>query len=88
MRNPQKGEYVCTCHAYRYPHRFGGGRCTGVWVVDEAWNKNWGGGDCRHCNLNDEGECQVLSGLEPANECPQWQEFVDYNEIKIYGKKR
>ena len=32
-RAPRKGEYTCTCPAYRFPHRFGGGRCSGMWLV-------------------------------------------------------
>lgn len=89
-RKQRKGEYTCTCHAYRFPHRFGGGRCRGFWVVDEQWSESYGYGDCRNCNsLNTtEGQpyCEVVEGQERIDQCPVWQEFVERNEIRIYEK--
>ena len=49
-RKPRRGEYVCTCGAYRFPHRFGGGRCSGYFIAVEQWESHYGTGDCRHCN--------------------------------------
>jgi hypothetical protein len=88
MRKPRRGEHVCRCPAYRFPHRFGGGRCTGVSVADEYWSMHWGGGECRTCVLNDDGVCQVLSGTERANECVVFQDFVHVNEIILLGKNK
>jgi len=79
-RPRRKGEYVCTCHAYRFPHRFGGGRCGGVFLVEERFEPY----TCGRCNLLNEGQCEVLDGQEDTCECPVWQEFVERNEIKIY----
>lgn len=80
-------EYTCTCGAYRFPHRFGGGRCSGSWVVDQQWENHYGGGDCRNCNSLNKTEdipyCEVYVGSERVNECPVWQEFVHFNEIRI-----
>ena len=80
-------EYTCTCGAYRFPHRFGGGRCSGMWIVTQQWENHYGGGDCRNCNsLNDTEAvryCEVYEGGESVRECPVWQEFIHYNEIRI-----
>ena len=86
-RKPRKGEFVCTCHAYKFPHRFGGGRCNGFFVIDDYWQGHYGGGECTSCNLLcDDGErtCQVVDGQESVTECPVWQDFVQYNGIKFY----
>lgn len=93
FRKPKKGEFVCDCKAYNFPHRFSGGRCNGMFVVEETWEQNFGlTGECEHCNcINDTDHvpyCEVLSGGEPSRECPAWQEFVGYNEIKIYRKRK
>lgn len=87
-RKPRKGEHVCTCPAYRFPHRFSGGRCSGFFLVAEQWESHYGSGDCRNCNsLNTTDEipyCEVYEGSERVQGCPAWQEFVHFNEIKVY----
>ena len=86
-RAPRKGEYTCTCPAYRFPHRFGGGRCSGMWLVVEQWESYYGGGDCRSCNSYNTTEqvpyCEVYEGGESVRECPVWQEFVRFNETRM-----
>lgn len=73
-RTRRKGEYVCTCLAYHFPHRFGGGRCSGSHLVDAQWENDYGTGSCRTCGCyNDRGEqpyCEVYEGLERVKECP------------------
>lgn len=85
-RERRRGEYTCTCSAYGFPHRFGGGRCSGRWLVEEQWESHYGGGDCRHCNSHNTTDaipyCEVYTGGERTNECPVWQEFVRFNEIR------
>lgn len=86
-RKPRRHEYTCTCSAYRFPHRFGGGRCSGYWLVAEQWESHYGGGECRNCISYNTTEqipyCEVYEGGENVRECPVWQEFVHYNEIKV-----
>ena len=88
-RKRRKGEVVCRCGAYRLPHRALGGNCDGGHVVYETFENNqWG--ECRGCNMyvtNDEGvsHCQVLEGLDKLVLCPALQEFIRYNEIRLYG---
>lgn len=90
-RKPRRGEYVCTCGAYRFPHRFGGGRCSGYFIAVEQWESHYGSGDCRHCNSLNRTEavpyCEVVEGGESVQECPVWQEFVRFNEIKLKKEK-
>lgn len=87
-RKPRIYEYTCTCGAYKFPHRFGGGRCSGYYLVAEQWENHYGSGDCTHCNACNRTEdipyCEVYEGQERVEECPAWQEFVHYNEIRIY----
>ena len=68
MRKPRNYEYTCRCRAYKFPHRFGGGKCNGYCVVYEAWNQYYGRGECFNCNCLVDGECQVINGIEkPKN---------------------
>lgn len=87
-RKSRPYETTCDCGAYKFPHRFGGGRCNGMWVVDNTWHTNYGGGVCATCNnLNTTEQvpfCEVLEGTEDAGQCPEWQDYVAYNEIRIY----
>ncbi|HET8686851.1 MAG TPA: hypothetical protein VFM18_09320 [Methanosarcina sp.] len=86
-RKARKGEFVCSCRAYKFPHRFGGGRCTGAFIAEQTWNENFGTGNCADCvNLNNDNipYCEVVEGQEKITECPVWQEFVQFNEVKIY----
>lgn len=92
-RARRKGEFICDCTAYKFPHRFSGGKCNGNFIVEETWNKNYGlCGSCENCNLVNKTDsvpyCEVLEGQEPENECPDWQEFVEFNEIIIYEKRK
>ena len=88
-RKPRKWEYVCNCEAYSFPHRFWGGYCKGMFIVRENFNDNL----CDNCvelrydkisRCYAMKTCEVLNWWESVKECPAWQEFVDYNEIKIY----
>ena len=82
-RKPRKGEYVCTCSAYRFKHRFGGGRCTGFHIVEETYSNF---ASCHECNMLDCGSCQVINGQDKVYMCPAWQEFVMYEGIKLLGR--
>lgn len=85
-RKPRKGEYTCRCNAYRFPHRFGGGACHGDHIPFHQWNTYFGTGACEECHANEGNSCQVVDGREDAKECPVWQEFVDYESIRLLGK--
>lgn len=71
-------QVTCTCPAYDFPHRFGGGKCDGYHIVAEQC----GGWLCSTCNLFN-GRCEVMSGQEAPKECPYVIEFCEYNEIKL-----
>jgi len=73
------------CPAYRFPHRFGGGRCTGFHVVAKQWYTFFGSGDCENCTSHSDGSCQVVDGRESEKEGPVFQELVDFEEIRLLG---
>lgn len=79
MRKKRLGEKTCTCHAYKFPHRFGGGKCTGIYLLENNYPCQF----CKTCSLNVWGECQVLAGAESVKECSIWQDHVNFWEIKI-----
>lgn len=88
-RKARPGEYVCDCSAYRFPHRFGGGKCSGVWLAEGQWARSFGRGRCEHCNSHNRTGpvpyCEVVEGSEDPGECPVFQEFVESYEIIIKG---
>lgn len=87
MRKKRKGEHVCRCSAYRFPHRFGGGKCTGFVVVSEHWQTYFGHCDeCQTCNSLDSVMCQVVEGIEKENKCEVFNYFVDNEEIRLLGR--
>lgn len=85
-RKKRKGEYLCKAKCYKFPHRFGGGRCDGGAYVVEVFELQMFG-DCKDCHFRETLEgvvvCQVLEGLEPISKCPQLQEFVRYEGIMM-----
>lgn len=90
MRRARKGEHVCHCHAYKFPHRFGGGKCRGFTLVEEYWGSSYGTGLCAECNALSFVDglpcCQVVDGQEKVTVCPVWQEHILSNEIRLVGK--
>jgi hypothetical protein len=89
-RKRRKGEVVCRCGAYHFPHRMLGGACWAAHIPADTWEKNQGGGVCRDCMLFDKIEhaCQVQTGQEPVTMCPEWQEFMRFEEVQTYGKDK
>lgn len=83
MRKPRKGETVCNCDAYDFPHRFFGGACIGEWIITETWEKNYGGGICKSCNMYNGAQCDIYEGLEDVRKGECFMEFVEFNEINI-----
>ena len=84
-RPPRPGEVVCHCFAYRFPHRFGGGRCHGRDIVFKTWD-SWQCGDCWLQDETPEGRrCQVVDGLESETECPAWQDETASSGVRLLG---
>lgn len=91
MRKPRKYEQTCTCKAYKFPHRFGGGKCTGKVIVYEYFSETGGiDGECASCMLCDKSQgftvCEVIDGGEPAEGCQAWRDYVRWHGIRIYKK--
>lgn len=78
-------DYTCRCRAYKFPHRFGGGRCTGFHIVEEHWNTYYGHGSvCKFCNaLNEDTRtCDVTTGGDDVRHCEALIEFKSLHSIK------
>lgn len=81
----RRGEHTCDCRAYKFPHRFGGGRCEGYHLAQEHWDKYWGhDSTCRNCNNFDDNahSCEVLNGGESIRTCEIVLEYIAVNEIR------
>lgn len=77
----KRHQVTCDCRAYDFPHRFGGGRCNGMSIVES----NCGGALCISCPayLGSQGGCDVLRGTESTDNCEYVIEFCEYNEVKL-----
>jgi hypothetical protein len=91
-RKPRKGEVVCRCGSYPFPHRQLGGNCDGSIFVSAYFQEQMHR-DCRDCHLrevvedggNYEVVCQAQEGREPSTMCPGLQEHISFHDIKLYG---
>lgn len=73
-------QVTCHCSAYSFPHRFGGGKCRAINIVESCFHSR---SMCVNCNLFTEYGCEVLNEKEHARECPGVQEFIHFNEVKL-----
>lgn len=67
-------QVTCKCSAYSFPHRLGGGKCTG-----DDWTRSYyiyDGEMCSSCCLNHDGQCQVSTGQESIVECDGYLEHL------------
>ena len=87
MRKPRKGEFVCDCRAYAFPHRFLSGDCTGEYIAHETWERNYGGGICKTCSVHYNNQCDVVESSDGIRDGECFLEFVNYNGIKIYSRE-
>ncbi len=66
-----------------------GGRCDGGALVYKTFEEQMHG-SCRDCHFLVTEEyphhCQVLEGQDKIIHCPELQEFIRYNEIRLYGE--
>jgi len=71
-RPRRRFQLTCTCPAYSFPHRLGGGRCR-----EESWAEAYyifDGEACLRCNCNHDGLCDVAGGAESIHHCEAWLE--------------
>jgi hypothetical protein len=88
-RRKPVAEITCNCGAYRFPHRFGGGACTGILLAEQRWAKR-DCGDCHSIAYDSQtfaAYCRVVDGGDSLEECEMLQEFMRRNEIRIRGIK-
>ena len=70
-RRPQ---VTCYCNAYAFPHRIGGGKCSGADWAAGYWEID--GSACTFCNENQGDSCGVAEGRESYRECVGYQEYL------------
>lgn len=90
-RKRRPGEVVCRCGAYRFPHRRLGGACKGRAFIADTFERELHGA-CRDCAYREAQEhdgyelrCQVLDGRDKELQCPELQEHIRFEGIRLYG---
>ncbi len=75
-RNRQ--QVTCLCCAYNFPHRIGGGKCSGSYWAESYYEII--GTCCDTCNCNNEHykTCDVASGIEDILQCEGYQDHFHY----------
>ena len=70
-----KDQVTCVCSAYPFPHRIGGGQCTGT-----EWSASYmevDSANCQTCNCNtQDGSCDVANGAESFKECEGYMDYL------------
>lgn len=74
-RKRRKGEVICRCHAYAFPHRLSGGRCDGSGWVDHQLQYG-DSGLCQTCVEFKGWTCAVAEGRESLSVCGIFHEAV------------
>ncbi len=74
-RPKRRMQVTCRCHAYPFPHRLSGGRCSG-----EEWAESYFyvvGTACTQCHCKSkEYGCEVAVGIESIQFCEGYQEYL------------
>lgn|SRR5574343_91254 len=83
-RTKQK-QFTCSCTAYKFPHRLGGGRCTLQKFVVREFEKNYGSGECSGCLCFSNYECSVANGVESPEYCQIVQNIEHFYQINLIG---
>jgi hypothetical protein len=87
---PYKYHTTCTCPAYPFPHKFDGGKCSGLSVIRAAWDENLCA-DCSERQRNSDGlqqwyECGAAekdSDIQyMATLCPRLKEGMKLVKVK------
>ena len=84
IKKTKRIQVTCNCSAYEFPHRIGGGNCTG-----SEWASSYFGvirEACSMCNCLNSGEsgaqgersgtCDVAEGIESVKMCEAYQEHL------------
>ena len=66
-------QVTCVCSAYKFPHRIGGGKCSGIDWVESYMEIS--GNCCEFCNsYQGINKCDVADGREAFSECDGYQQ--------------
>nr|CAA6826116.1 MAG: Unknown protein [uncultured Thiotrichaceae bacterium] len=71
---PARNQVTCSCSSYPFPHRIGGGACSGsMWA--ESY-RQVDGSACHGCNCLNRGSCDVQNGTESITFCEGYQDHL------------
>lgn len=83
-----RAEYTCRCKAYKFPHRFGSGKCNGYHLASDHWFTFFGWDKtCQNCPSMVIDEiagplCEVVNGGNHPKHCEIVIEFKYDKGIK------
>lgn len=67
-------QVTCRCHKYSFPHRLGGGKCTGSeWAQSYRFTINT---ECKRCACCKKSSCDVADGAEDIGYCEGFQDVL------------
>ena len=93
-RRKRKLQLTCTCSAYKFPHRLGGGKCRlsnfaeRIYHGEELFITPSGDRpslvrECNSCMCNVNYSCEVAEGIESAKYCESIIQLFSFNEVKL-----
>ena len=53
---------ICDCGSYNFPHKLGGGRCTGDTYAEYYFLHDRS--ECEYCQCNNDTYCDIVTGQE------------------------
>ncbi len=69
-------QVTCWCGAYSFPHRIGGGRCSGSsWAESYFYTIKI---ECENCISNKVSFCEVAMGIESISYCEAYENEFHY----------
>lgn len=80
------GDVVCSCDAYKHPHRMFSRKCKPQRWVEGFFDISRS--DCTDCLNLDGHECQVVLQVEQTFHCPALRDYIRYEGIALYGAAR
>lgn len=71
---------VCWCPSYDFPHRLGGGSCTGYHMAKDCFDNCKA---CIGCELIGSYGCEVIAEISEPRHCPYVQNFIAEYQIRL-----
>ena len=83
-RKRKRRQITCTCPAYSFPHRLGGGKCRLSAFASRIYNGEEGfRPKCSNCISNNNSTCEVAEEREDARYCETIVTIFNFKEDKL-----